>query len=244
VPDEPARGEDTALSRERPSSGPSRSVDIGAVTLAIVGTIYTYAQLPPLRAFLATLAIALGLAGLLVVLGLLRRERRVAALSVGAGCAAGVAGLLVLLQTVPLDSSPANARPAPTATVTASPSSFQATSDPAPSKLGAMTSSVPASQSAMQPEQGTVLRADTKSFHKGALTVGAPNVYDWFADLTLHTVGAECSGNAEPGQSLVIVDQQDRWYRVTVLRLKENTSVSVEVSGGSGEAPSGQACYS
>ncbi|MGW2161607.1 YrzE family protein [Nonomuraea sp. NPDC001699] len=213
------------------------SLDFTAVMLGIIGAILTFSQLPPGRAWLAVVAIAFFLIGFVSVRHVKRMAWRWLS-AIGSWVLAVV--LLVLVQMIPLEppntavaSSSPSAMPEDTPYQSPSPTLTEPIPTPTPS---------PASSSKRKREAAVIPQADSKTFFKDGLRVGATTVFDSFADLALATDRDECSGSIHPGESLVVWDAQERWYRVVLIRLRDKTSVTVTVTQGKGPVGHAQYC--
>lgn len=225
-------------SRDRPGAARFQPTDYG-VALALAGVLLTFGQLSPGRAAFTCVAIFWLLVAFLVHRHVRKDVVKRPALVL---CAlAGVASLLAV-QALPTGSpDTATAGPVPpTATVTVTvPAQADLVSSPrvtAPAPTGSP-------QVTQERQTHSIGAADSQSFLDGRIRVGVPQIFDWNADVTLATASVECDGDLTPGQSMVIVDQDLRWIRVSLLSIRRAESVSIDVSRGTGEAPAGQTCY-
>ncbi|MFF5083756.1 hypothetical protein ACFY36_42470 [Actinoplanes sp. NPDC000266] len=216
---------------------PSKTPDATAFLIGLVSALLTWAQLPPARAALITGAIVLLLGGFLV-------HRHIGGTvfkwSLIGACAIGIVSCLVLVQAVPAD-TPDDKPVTPPTTVTTPPASTPATSSPPPPET---TSPSPTGSGPVVRERETssLNEAISRTFLKGSIRVGVPTVEDSYSSVTIATESFECRNYLDPGESMVVSGRDATWIRVALLAIKDAESVTIEVSRGTGEPPSGQEC--
>jgi hypothetical protein len=128
------------------------------------------------------------------------------------------------------------ASPSPAITSVTSPSPTLHRSSSSPSDVGAKTASPPNSPTAsipkvdLKPETATVSQGNSRWFVGNRVLIGIQTVFDNFAEISVSTKTLTCS-NFSPsvGTFIIVGVKSDGYYKITLLSIVQNKSVTIEV---------------